>query len=74
MINGDLNDFVEKVAYGDEVIFTYKGRKYFIQGYKTDDKFTLYLDRWDPPGTDYIWVGIGDETNYHVNEFLSAPI
>lgn len=31
MINGDLNDFIEKLKFGNEVIFTYKGRKYFIQ-------------------------------------------
>lgn len=74
MINGDINDFIEKLTYGDEIIFTYHGKKYFIQGFETDGKLTLYLDLWEPPGEDYVWVGVGTDKNYPVEEFLSAPI
>ena len=34
----------------------------------------MYLDRWEPPATDYIWVGIETDTDYPVDEFLNAPI
>lgn len=61
MINGDINDFIEKLTYGDEIIFTYHGKKYFIQGFETDGKLTLYLDFWEPPGEDYVWVGVGTD-------------
>ena len=74
MINGNINDFIDKLSYGDEIIFIYQRKKYFIQGFNTEGKLTLYLDRWDPPGKDYLWVGVGSENDYPVNEFLTAPI
>lgn len=75
MINGSINDFIEKLNYGDEVIFIYEGMKYFIQGYKNNDgRFTLYLDRWEPPSNDYIWIGVGTDIDYPVSEFLTSPI
>ncbi len=33
MINGDANEFVNGVYYGDERFFLYDGKKCFIQGY-----------------------------------------
>ena len=58
MINGDVNDFVDRISYGDELIFTFHGRKYFLQGYHDlGGLWTTYRDRWEPPADDYIWVG-----------------
>lgn len=74
MINGDLNDFIERLKFGDEVIFTYKGRKYFIQGYKENGKCTLYLSQWEPPIDWYILVCEGEDKLYPVNDFLNARI
>lgn len=74
MINGNLNDFIEKATYGDEIIFTYKEKKYFIQGYKENGKCTLYLSQWEPPIDWYIWTGEGGDKQYPVIEFLTAPI
>lgn len=34
MINGNPNEFIDGLYYGDERFFLYKGKKYFIQGYK----------------------------------------
>ena len=34
MLNGDVNEFVDGLYYGDERVFLYKGQKYFIQGLK----------------------------------------
>ena len=44
MINGDVNEFVDGLYYGDERIFLYNGKKYFIQGYGVDGKPTLFLE------------------------------
>ena len=74
MINGDVNDFVDRISYGDELIFTFHGRKYFLQGYH--DKgglWTTYRDRWEPPADDYIWVGKCD-FHFPVEEFLRQRI
>ncbi|MEG0919193.1 MAG: hypothetical protein RR967_01820 [Anaerovoracaceae bacterium] len=55
MINGDVKEFVDKLYYGDELIFLYKNQKFFLQGFLEDDgKCTTYLDRWKPPANDYI--------------------
>lgn len=62
------------IHYGDELVFMYRGQKFFLEGlFQDDNKFTTYLDRWELPGTDYIWVGKGDKT-YPVQEFLMARL
>lgn len=47
MINGDINEFVNGLYYGDERIFLYKEVKYFIQGYMCNNALTLFLDILD---------------------------
>lgn len=74
MINGNVNEFVDHIHYGDELVFLYEGKKYFLQGFKLEGLYTLLLDRWDPPGDDYIWVGKGTDKAYPVEKFLNAPI
>lgn len=77
MINGDLNEFLDKLSYGDEIIFTWNGRKFFIQGFLehgTSGNCILYLDQWEPPIEDYYWVCKGGDKGYPVEEFLAAPI
>ncbi|SEH31579.1 hypothetical protein [Selenomonas sp. KH1T6] len=75
MLNGDVIEFVDRIHYGDELIFMYNGQKFFLQGFLEDDGIcTTYLDRWEPPADDYIWVGRGDSKNFPVEEFLKAEI
>lgn len=75
MINGNVSEFINHIHYGDELIFLYKGQKFFLQGYLEDDgKCTTYLDRWEPPAKDYIWTGKGNSNNFPVDDFLNAKI
>ena len=37
MQNGNVNEFIDLMHYGDELIFMYDGKKYFLQGFKEDD-------------------------------------
>lgn len=75
LLNGDVTEFVDRIHYGDELIFMYNGQKFFLQGFLEDDGIcTTYLDRWEPPADDYIWVGRGDSKNFPVEEFLKAEI
>ena len=74
LIDGDVNDFVDRISYGDELIFTFHGRKYFLQGYHDlGGLWTTYRDRWEPPADDYIWVGKCD-FHFPVEEFLRQRI
>ena len=60
MINGDVNEFVDGLYFGDERWFIYKNIKYFIQGWVEDGKFTLLLDQMNPdPGTN---ISLWEET------------
>lgn len=33
MIDGDLNEFVDQIHYGQEIVLIYEGKKYFIEGW-----------------------------------------
>ena len=46
MIDGTINEFIDMLYYGEEIVFTYKNRKYFIQGWynKKEEKATMVLD------------------------------
>lgn len=85
MKNGDVNEFVERIHCGDELVFTFNGQKFFLQGadetwdkrggcVKKWGKLVLALDRWEPPSDDYVWIGVGDEKRFPVEEFLNARL
>ena len=75
MINGNTSEFVDHIHYGDELVFLFRGQKFFLQGFRNNSgRYTLYLDRWDPPSDDYIWIGTGDDREYPVDDFLEARI
>lgn len=75
MINGNVREFVDRMYYGDELIFVYRNQKFFLQGFQEDDGICrTYLDRWDPPGEDYIWIGEGDGKGFPVDDFLEEKL
>ena len=55
MINGDVNEFVDGLHYGDERFFLYDGNKYFLQGYCVDGKPMLELYVIENPAVDFEW-------------------
>ncbi len=74
MINGDPKAFIEGLHYGEEHYFVYDGRKYFIQGYRTEKGPMLEVFGLDPDNFDYHWIVYSDKEQYPVAEFESAPI
>lgn len=77
MINGDVNLFLDLMKRGEELVFTYKAQKFFLQGhYDLDNETsTLYLDRWDPPLNDAYWIGTPKHDKYaDIDEFCNAKI
>lgn len=73
MINGDVTEFVDRIHYGDELWFLYRGKKYFLEGWLEKSTLKLFLyDMTDNNGDQYTWLG--DEKNYPVEQFLIAPI
>ena len=74
MINGDLNEFMDYLHIGFELIFVYDGKKYFLQGLTVDGNNTLFLDRWEPTFEASVWKCTGVGLKYPVDEFLEARI
>ena len=77
MINGNITDFIDQLNYGQEIVFLYKDRKYFIQGWWNDDKTetTLVLtEENDEPFTKYLWECHAIKMSDCADAFLNAEI
>ena len=63
MINGKMTEFIEQLSYGQEIVFSYRGAKYFVQGWWNDDRSiaTMVLEKLDDhPFTGYfLGVSVG---------------
>ena len=74
MINGDVNEFLDLLSRGFEVVFTFHGKKYFAQGYSEDGlNFKLMVDQWEPEINYFIWTNV-TEGDYNIKAFENAKI
>ncbi len=77
MIDGDPNEFIDGLHYGDERFFLFDGVKYLIEGFSEDEKRELVI--WDL-GKKYgenclKWIAYSKkEEGYPVDEFEKARI
>ena len=77
MIDGSLNELIDQLYDGQEIVFSYQGRKYFIQGWWNKDKSesTMVLDDVsEDHEDDYIWECHAPTMNDCAETFLNAPI
>ena len=72
MKNGNVQEFVDHIHYGDELWFLYNGTKYFLEGWIENDILELVLYEMKENGQDNKWKG--DNNNYPVEDFLSDRI
>lgn len=74
MINGNIDEFVDKLWGGEELVFTYNGKKYFSQGYVNDDgKYYFELQLWEPQPS-ILWSVIGLSNQESMERFLKEPL
>lgn len=74
MINGNIDEFMDKLWSGEELIYTYNGKKYFSQGYIMDDgKYRFELQRWEPDA-DILWKTEGLSNQDSLEAFLKEPL
>ncbi len=74
MIDGNIDEFMDKLWNGEELIFTYNGKKYFSQGYNSDDgQYVFELQIWEPY-IDTLWLTIGLSNQESTDSFLKEPI
>jgi len=77
MKGGNVNEFIDNMSYGDELVFVYCGRKLFLQGWHKDGVHEMMLDQWEPfvePWQGYLWKHSADSMKKCVDAFLEAPI
>lgn len=77
MTGGTITEFVDQLYYGQEVVFIYKGNKYFIQGWWSEarDSATMVLEEvLDGPFKGYLWEYHSDKMSVCAEAFLKAPI
>ena len=74
MINGNVNEFLEGLYYGEERFFLYNSNKYFLQGYYVDGKPMLEIYVIENPKVDFEWHIVSDNNEYPVEEFENAKI
>ena len=70
--NGNVQEFVDHIYYGDELWFRYKGRLYFLEGWSNENHLDLKLYEMRENGKEYSWKG--DNKKYPVDEFINAKI
>ena len=52
MKNGNVQEFVDHIHYGDELWFLYNGTKYFLEGWIENDILELVLYEMKENGKD----------------------
>lgn len=70
MINGNVNEFVDHIYFGDELWFVYKNTKYFLEGLCIGGENKLYLFEIKENGAEYSWSISGSK--YPAEKFLTA--
>lgn len=74
MKNGNASEFIAGLHYGDERFFLYNQKKYFIEGWKENDKFKIVLYVIEDPNDNFKWESKSIDDRYPVEEFESAKI
>lgn len=75
MINGDITEFVDKLYYGEELLFEYDGKEYFLQGWTNPSEAIMVIDIQDgKPFKDYLWKCIKPSIRECAKEFLNSKL
>ncbi len=74
MINGDANEFIDGLYYGDERFFLYGGSKFLIEGWTKAGLRMLVLYAIEDPNNNFEWRAFSDDGKYPVDKFEKAPI
>ncbi len=77
MIGGNYTEFVDLLSYGEELVFVFREKKYFLQGWWNDDntQATMVLTAIERSTFDgYLWETHQDHMSKCADLFLSAPL
>ncbi|MBO4446136.1 MAG: hypothetical protein J5782_04240 [Clostridia bacterium] len=76
MIDGNITEFIDSLYYGQEIVFIFKDKKYFIQGWWSEDRkrTTMVLTDVNDNTPGYLWKHEADSMIECAEAFLAAPI
>lgn len=77
MIGGNIRDFTDQLNYGQEIVFSYQGKKYFIQGWWSSENCEASLvltDESSEEFTGYLWEHHDPSMERCAEAFLTTPI
>ena len=77
MIDGNITEFINQLYYGQESVFIFRGKKFFVQGWWSDDKSetTMVLTAVnEKPFEGYLWEYHADKMASCAEAFLNAPL
>ena len=79
MTGMQINEFMDKIYYGDELEFKIGSTTYFIQGSQVNGKFLLTVDYWNvtdgsEPQHDYLLSLECDSAEERMQKFEEANI
>ena len=77
MINGNITEFIDLLSYGEELVFTYREQKYFLQGWwdKDNSQATMVLTTVDKEKFNgYVWECHKKNMKLCADTFLSEPM
>lgn len=74
MVNGNIDEFIDKLWNGEELIYTYNDKKYFSQGYTLENGlYRFELQQWEPIG-DLLWYVEGLSHQESLDVFMKTPL
>ncbi len=77
MINGKLTEFIEQLYCGQELVFMYHNRKFFVQGWTELDNKTSTMvieEIKECPFNGYFWEHESSKMSECAEAFLNSPI
>lgn len=75
MINGNANEFINRIYICQDTVFLFKGAKYWFQGYIIDDNSVhMELFQVKPARDNYIWEYNGASLSEGQEAFQNAKI
>ncbi len=74
MINGNPHEFLDVLYTGQDIVYIFKGIKYWFQGYTTDSGFHMEIIQHEPSSDSYLWKHDDVSSENCKDAFLNAPI
>ena len=75
MKKDEITEFMDKLYYGEEIVFEFGSTKYFIQGWKEKETCVMVLDTVSENRFQgYLWQYQAKSMKACADAFLSAPI